>query len=179
MIAFWIFVLASVALLDRVHADQDLEKAEKHIFRLYALRDELREAVMDGRVRCTNWVFQYLDSSIAKSIAALPTFTIWSLVYVAATYRGDERIKRAAYHLGRELEKQENACLANVHTRYIDVVGEYLLARHAILRLVVAALKSLLVSIFAAQRLLRMWQRALELSTEAPETSTLSDFETA
>jgi|HubBroStandDraft_6_1064221.scaffolds.fasta_scaffold52555_7 hypothetical protein len=179
MIAFWIFALVVVALLDRVHADLDTANAEKHAFRLYALRDELRAAVIDGRVRSSNWVFQYLDSSIAKTIAALPSFTIWSLLYIAVTYRGDRRIKRAAAHLARELEKPENACLADLHTRHIDILGEFLLARHFVLRLVVASLEGLLESIRAGQRLLRLWQRALELSTETPETSTLADFTAA
>jgi hypothetical protein len=179
MIAFWIFMFLSVALLGQVQADIHAHLVQKHSFHLYALRDELREAAIDGRARSSNWVFEYLDSSIAKTIAALPTLTVWALLYFTVAYHGDARIRSAVQHLDRALEKPENACLAVVHEKYVEAIGDFLVGRHVSVRAILWLIPWLFASIRIAQRLQRSWQRALQLSTEVPETSTLSESSNA
>lgn len=169
MIAFWAFVLAAVALLDRVHRGIGEDRVERHRFHLYAIRDELREAAMRGDERPSNWVFEYLDSSIAKTIGVLPTLSIWSLLFVVLSRHDDQRVRRAVQHLERELEKPSNTFLRSIHDKYIEAVGSMLIERHASARAIVSGFQ-------AGGQALRWWQEVVELSTEAPETSTLQEF---
>lgn len=170
MIFLLIFALFAAALLQRARQEYQAGIVERHAFALFALRDELREAGSSGALRANHWLFAYLDSSIARSIAVLPAVNVWTLMTLVATKRRDERLQRSVRQLTLELQKPCNAGFNEIHERYFQELADYLLDRHLVVRAVVKSLE-------AVESIHRRWQNAVELFTEAPETSTLPDFD--
>src|SRR6185503_4981148 len=79
-----------------------------HQFRLYALRDELRELAMCEQVKPDNWVFQYLDSSIAKTIRVLPHLSLWRAWFIIVFSKPDPGLKARSHQLHLAFAKAEN-----------------------------------------------------------------------
>jgi hypothetical protein len=145
----------------------------EHQFRLYALRDSLRELVMKGEVKASNWVFQYLDSSIAKSIERLPLISVWRVCGMMAFQPEDRKLPVLIDHLQRELSKPGNEALQRIHLHYLAEMGAFLIHRHKTLRFSLGTLCSL----FNLQKWVRTnFRLAKQLLTASSETSTLSEF---
>jgi hypothetical protein len=140
---------------------------------MYALRDLLREAAMKEEINPRNWVFLYLDSSIAKTIDILHSITIWHIFLAPITLRNREKFLRAKMHLHRELSKPKNRCLMYVHKEYISTIGFFVLNRYPVAKFV--AIK-LLVAVSIGQDIKKRWERGVEIQAEAPDTSTLLEY---
>lgn len=172
MAYFWLFALLGLIFLDRLRRMRVDTIVRKHQFALYALRDDLREAALQGKIDPKNWVFQYLDSSIVKTINYLKNINLWRLLFVAATYHRNRRFLAAREHLQHELEKPSNKYLADIHDKYAYNLVCFMISRHT-------SLKVFLWNLFAAietmQYLKRKLDRLIELLTEVPETSTLEE----
>jgi hypothetical protein len=163
-----IYLLMSVVLvaylLDCLHALRISDKAIRHRYRLYELRDALREAAITGRINPRSWVFQYLDSSISKTIDQLPRISLWQSLGVWLTYRRDPRVEEAAESLNEELQREENNFYRQMYVLYGAMIITYLMDRHIVLRL---ALRN------GVQRSL---QAAARVQRVAPATSTLMEY---
>jgi hypothetical protein len=170
MLFFWAFLFIFMVRLYRLQVLNAETVIVHNQYKLYALRDKLREAAMSKRIKPSNWVFQYLDSSIAKSIDALPSMTIWRIQFSPSPYRKDQRFKNARAHLRRELAKPSNQILAQVHLGYIDAWGNFFCDRHWLFRFLAVKI----INTRAALR--RRWNRKVELQTENPKTSTLQEY---
>lgn len=175
MAYFWLFALLGLIFLDRLRRMRVDTIVRQHQFTLYALRDELREAAMRGEVDPKNWVFQYLDSSIVKTISYLKNINLWRLLFVALTYRRDHRFLIAREHLQRALDKPSNKYLADIHDKYAYTLGFFLISRHPSLKVFMWIF---LWNLFAAIKTMQYLKRKLdrpEFLTEVPETSTLEE----
>ncbi|NVM57856.1 MAG: hypothetical protein HWN51_07040 [Desulfobacterales bacterium] len=170
---FLLFVVLGLIFLDRLRRMHINTIVRKYQFNLFALRDELREATMHGEVDPKNWVFLYLDSSIAKTIRYLGEINLWRLFFIAMTYRRDRKFLVAREHLQHELKKPSNKFLADIHEKYIYALGCFFINRHPTLKI---SLLNLFAAIETAQYLKRKWDRLMELLTEVPETSTLEEY---
>ncbi|MGB6900083.1 MAG: hypothetical protein WBE12_15915 [Candidatus Acidiferrum sp.] len=150
--------------------------ALQYQYALFAIRDDLREEAMrDPKVAMT-WVFQYLDSTIAKSISLSPALSIWQLLGLFMTHRNDDSVEKLRAKLEFEYKKPQNQQFKRVEEKLMATLGEFLIDRH-ILALVLSV--SALVLPFAlVQGIQKIRRRSLELVVESPETSTLSDFVT-
>jgi hypothetical protein len=174
MIFYSLFVLLTVIMFDRLLRFGTQTVVLKHQFRLYALRDALRECAMSGKVDAKNWVFQYLDSSIAKTIRVMPGLSLWRVLVMMLVHRsGDESIRKCQEQLKGELEKSENEPLARIHLHYMGLVGFFLFERHSSLS---TPVRGIFRAVKAGQFLRAQWRKAKEFLTEAPETSTLPEF---
>lgn len=163
-----IYLLMSVVLvaylLDCLHALRISDKATRHRYRLYEIRDALREAAITGRINPRSWVFQYLDSSIAKTIDQLPRISLWQSLGVWLTYRKDLRVEEAAESLNRELQKEENDFYRQVYVLYGATIITHLMDRHLVFRLAMR------------NRAKRSLQAAARVQRVAPATSTLMEY---
>ncbi len=161
-------ILLLVFLFDRLHSLRIADKALRHQYQLYAVRDGLREAAMTGHVNARNWVFQYLDSSIAKTIDRLPEVSMWQALALWLAYRHNSEIREADKHLRRELEKPENEIFKDAFVFYQAILISYLMDRHLVFRLFI---KGLLL-----RRGIQAVQAAARVQTRAPTTSTLVEY---
>ena len=169
VIATFLIVLA----VDKLFRIRQSNVVLRHQFRLYALRDELRELAMRGEVKPTNWVFLYLDSSIAKTINTLPNVSLWRVIVMMIFSPRDPVFNVRMEHLHKELKKSENEALAKIYLHYVAEMGVFITNRHDSLLVIIKCLFGVLNS--------RKWLKektrlAKEVLTVAPETSTLPEF---
>lgn len=90
---------------------------------LYRLRDELRELAIIGTVSKNQWMFDYLDSSISKSINNLQSINIWAVIILGQIHKKDESLGSFKYHLGLAIKKNKE--LAEIHKRYSNIMTQY------------------------------------------------------
>ncbi len=173
MLGAFVFGMLSIALLERARRVAIDTDVRSHAYELYALRDELREAAIRGEVKPTDWVFSYLDSSIAKTIGMLPRINLLVFIGIAMLYRHDRAVCEASHHLKRELERPRNVFLKQVHERYIETILALMIARQPFIRASVSqAMGMIRLGIWLKVK----FQRAAEIITESPEASTLDQY---
>lgn len=143
-------------------------------YHLFALRDNLRERALQNPQLAKGWVFQYLDSTIAKSIKVLPRISIWYLLALMLTYRNDESLGRFRRSLDKEYEKSETMPLKEVEENLCQILAEFILSRHVLMLIMSVVAVALPAALAATIR--RMKKKSLELVLESPETSTLQQF---
>jgi hypothetical protein len=172
MIYLLAIVFAAAVYVDHLRRFDHETKILSHRYRLYEIRDYLRTAAMRGEVDSRHWVFQYLDSTIAKTIVNLPRLNIWQSLVGVWAYRNDEQMQRRARHLELELSKPQNAFYERAYTLYFAELMLFLFDRHISLR---AVLRSVAATLALSEQFKRTAKRAVKVQTESPEASTLSD----
>ena len=171
MIIVCIFLV--VLALDQLFRIRQGNLILEHRFRLYSLRDHLREAAMNEEFKSNNWVFQYLDSSIAKSIDILPTISVWRAIVLLSFARRSEKQKICFESLMRELEKEENAALLKFYLHYMAELGLFITRRHDTIYFALFSVFKITNGTKWLKSKLRLIKEVLSV---APETSTLPDF---
>lgn len=143
-------------------------------YKFFALRDELREYAMEDPKVAQNWVFQYLDSTMARTIKVLPRISIWYVIGLWLAYGKDRRIERAQKHLEQEYRKAKNQRHKELEEKCMNTLASFMFSRHVILVFVSVAAFVVPAALRSAIRQVK--RRSLELVVESPETSTLTTF---
>jgi hypothetical protein len=171
---FLVFCLIALFFLESARGEREMVIVRQHQDRLFALRDSLREQAVKKPAIARNWVFQYLDSTIAKSISLLPKLSIWHALALMIAHRNDSGLERLVKQLNHEYDKPQNAIFKQVEAELVDILGEYLVSRHILM--VVISTSALWGPVKLAGYLRQLKRRSLELVVESPETSTLLEF---
>lgn len=167
MLFFLVSMLIMLALLDRALRIGRLESLRLDTrFRLFALRDELRRAAVNGTVPQNRW-FVYLDTSITKAIDVLPHISIWTALALIYTHSDDKSILEAQAELREALAQEENSQLCLIYVKYLACILTLLRERH----------RALGYTVFSAAKAIGamtgLKDRLAAIFTVAPETSTL------
>ena len=167
MLAFWVTMGILSYWFVRARGQQRLAAIRRNQFRLYALRDELRELAMSGEVSADDWVFRYLDTSLTRAVSELHRLNLSYVIVAAVLYRGDQRLNDVRKQLEVELCSRENALLVRIHGEYLGVLLNALFERNPLARLFLLHLPVRAIG----------WTRrvssAVEYWTEIPSTATL------
>jgi hypothetical protein len=174
MVVFIGFVL--LLFLESARRQHREALALQYQYALFAIRDDLREHAMKDPAVAKNWVFQYLDSTIAKSLSLLPDLSVWQLLGLFMTHRNDRATETLRARLEFEYKKPRNHIFREVEEKLIKTMGEYLVERHILALFLSVSALVLPVTIVRAMRAIE--RRSLELVVESPETSTLCDYVT-
>ncbi len=171
MLFFILGIFAMLVLFDRATRQGRLEllRAETS-YKLFALRDELRQSVISDNPPDDNW-FDCLDTTITRNIHGLKTLTIWELAGLIYKHHGDAQIDRAYGMMTRELSKPANKELKSIFISFVTIANDFLMDRHRSLRRggqAAAALTNLVQSKFNALK-----ESTSRILVSAPETSTL------
>lgn len=86
----------------------------KHRYKLYAVRDGLRRVVIEGQAKKDSWIFNYLDSSISKSIQYLDCLNLYTLISLAYKLRNSDEFKEF------DIQIKENLANENYFQEYYD-----------------------------------------------------------
>lgn len=143
-------------------------------YRLFALRDHLRENAMKNPKLGRNWVFQYYDSTIAKSIRLLPELNIWNILFLLICYRNDESLDSFSKSLVRELGKEGNQVYKKLEEDFSNLLAEFVVSRHILILIVSTG--ALVLPVAVARIIQELKRRSVEVILESPETSTLNKF---
>lgn len=168
MLIIFITILSLLFLLERAFKTRTETKVLKYSNCLYALRDELRERVIQGDINKNDWVFDYLDSSITKTITQLSKISFYTLLIIYLIRNRDPYFNKAQKHLERALKKPGKAPIKNIHDRYVKILDNYILDKHLI------SLTSLPFSIWLTTK--GIYKNLTKQATEYPEFSTLYDY---
>lgn len=143
-------------------------------YRFFGLRDNLREFAMENPAAARQWVFQYLDSTTAKTIKILPELSLWYVLGLWLTHRKDASIDKAKKALVREYEKPQNKTYREFEQECFENLAEFMLSRHRLL--VIVSILALVLPAAITKAIREIKRRSLELVIESPETSTLHQF---
>ncbi|MCJ7633352.1 hypothetical protein MUP77_13315 [Candidatus Bathyarchaeota archaeon] len=171
-----IIILATFVLLFLLDSALKMETKTIEVlyrFRLYALRDKLREEAMQRVIDPADWVFDFLDSSIAKSISIISQFSLYKLLVVYFVHKNDPRFESARKHLEVELNKPEKLPLKQIRDEFASIMADYLLDKHRELKPLLSLAH---MSVYLWTRLKGMWDKVAEQVPAYPETSTIEHF---
>jgi hypothetical protein len=139
---------------------------------MFELRDHLREGVINGEVDPSKWVFQYLDSTLVKTIDSLDFLTFWRILGIALAGVSTRRVT-ALQALDLELEKPCNSYLKKVYGLYNGILILFMFDRHPVLRLFISCVVRLA---YVGGRVQNWLQRISSITASSTETSTLTEF---
>lgn len=138
-------------------------------FRLFGIRDELRNAAIDGRLERDNW-FEYFDTTLTKIIDLLPILSVWQIATMLFHYRNDRTSERHIQELTSFLDQDENEEFRRLYSRFAKVVGAFLIRRHRIMGTLLRVIGK------AADGASNVKQDATQIVATAPETSTFLTY---
>ena len=132
-IAIGLLTLLAVALLSLRRA-----VSERTIrWRLYAIRDELRNLAYKDRRLLDSPAFRKIDGGISAQCRILPEVSLWSLLPVIALDRSSrEEVEHRQIVLAAELQKPENAEVSKLFHASVNLMIKHLLWRHMFLTFV-------------------------------------------
>lgn len=123
-------IVILLILLDRATRKATLDRLQLGMrFKLFALRDELRLAAIQGQAPYGRW-FEYLDTTITKFIDNLQDINVWEISAFGLSHLGDESIALAWQDLEAALAKDENRKLAEIYEKTTNCVLNFLVLRH-------------------------------------------------
>ncbi|MFC1475398.1 hypothetical protein ACFLQW_00165 [Candidatus Zixiibacteriota bacterium] len=170
MFIYLIAILVILYSIDRLRQSARDTRVEEYRYRLYAVRDKLREMAINEEVSSDYWLFAYLDSSIAKTISILPKFSIWRVLAMYYAYKNDPRISAARNHLNQSLAKPQNRLFTEIHGEFLVTTVRFLVGRH------IPMIGVSLMTAAAYSWIDRKLRSVTEVATETPEASTLNEF---
>lgn len=170
MLIFLISTLILLALLDKALRVGRLETVLlKTRFKLFALRDELRETAIKGETEENQW-FEYLDTTITKAIDELASVSLWEAFVLILMNRHNKTIAEAQIKLFEALAQEENQKLAEIYRKFVWCLGTFLFDRHLAVRLTVFA------GLYTLESVKKERDRLVKTITTSPQTSTLLKY---
>jgi len=98
-------------------------------FELFAFRDELRLALIKGEANPSRW-FDYLDTTLTKSIDCLDDINLWESLALIAVYSKNTAIKAAIEKQHAALSDPANHRLVELQSQYTACLASFLTERH-------------------------------------------------
>lgn len=169
MIIVITFLLAAV--LETARRQKRRLLVQEYRYRLFTLRDELRDLAISEPDISKSWVFQYLDSTISKWVTLIPQLSVWFVLGVYLTHKNDKGLGKLRKNLNAEYGRARNRQLKKKEEELTAILSQYLMSRH-VLMLVTSFVVVALPLTLAAQ--IKKWKKqSVKLIVEAPESSTL------
>jgi hypothetical protein len=100
-------------------------KQLEYKYKFYKLRDRLRMLALEGKVNPNDWAFQYLDSSICRTVANLKDISFFSAIYYSKQHKDDEARQSFRSNLAGSLNKNKE--LAKIHQEYGALIMMYII----------------------------------------------------
>jgi hypothetical protein len=138
---------------------------------LYKLRDKLRQKAYEGSIEKNQWMFDYLDSSISKTICNLPFINLWNVILLLQLHKNNkDNLHDFKHHL--ELAYKKNKEFKNLHQEFSQIILNHIIHSHIII-----------IALFIISHLTIKWlkninkflYKTIDGVTDLPENST-SEF---
>lgn len=143
-------------------------------FKLYKLRDELRTLAIDGKIDSKYWMFNYIDTSISKTISVMDNMNLFFLFLVAKKNNKNNKIE--SFKSAVTVELQKNSCLNDIYIQYGNLNVDFLIKKHYWLMFSMKCVYTILLSLkFIKSIHNKIVDNALSLRVY-PETSTSLKF---
>lgn len=167
----FLLTLVIIAAFERVRHLRKQALVSEYQFRLFALRDELRERALRDDVEIRSWLFHYFDSTTTKAIEILEGVSLWQLFVLTVAHRRDQAYQILSARLDAEMAKPKHSGFAQYEKEFMEVISEFLLRRHFVLIPSVMSVDK--VSTVAVRFVEETKRLTLDVLLKSPETSTL------
>src|ERR1017187_2835847 len=147
---------------------------EEFQFRLFEMRDGLRELALRDPYMRRSWVFAYLDSTTAKAIGVMPRLSVWKLLALEISYKDDQRFEELSANLAREMAKPQLCDLKQYCDDMMKLFADYIIKRHSTLKVCISSVDRIATT--ARDAVAELRKRSLDVAMKSPETSTLPDY---
>ena len=124
-----ITILCGITWMVRVERNKAL--ALKYSYKFYALRDHLRESLIDEKIEGNNWAFDFLDSSFSRLVNQLETINIYKAVFWLLLYKNDDGVLACRENFNKSLDKNKE--LKKVYDVYSNFLLQFFKERHRVL----------------------------------------------
>ena len=117
-----------LALLDRSWRLSRIETAKLEAeYKIYALRDKLRMAAIEGELPFDKW-FRFMDTSFSRMILRLDCVNLWEALAIYWSHKGDRQIDAAWQDFMKA--RKNNAKLEEIANEYDLTLLRLLTKRH-------------------------------------------------
>ena len=147
-----------------------LELSYKH--KLYALRDKLRMYAIQGEIDKNSWIFEYLDTSICRTISALDKLDIYLIMASFLERKKEEEKKKEAFTKLTLESATNNKFIKEIVVNYGKITLGYLISKHFLL----FKLPVLLSSFQKLKKQKAKVAKNVNALLFEPETSSINDF---
>tara|TARA_R110002096_G_scaffold417113_1_gene620631 strand:+ start:4360 stop:4833 length:474 start_codon:yes stop_codon:yes gene_type:complete len=103
---------------------------QKFKYQLYAYRDELRGAAVNGKIDPDFWLFKYFDETISKRIATSHHLTLFHVLALNYRYRGNKEVEEFTKKLDKAVKS--NKFYANFQKEMNSATLMYIAEQHYI-----------------------------------------------
>lgn len=141
---------------------------------LYRLRDRLRTEAIEGKIKANDWFFDYMDSSICKTIEEVSSLNIFSIILLYLKNRKNERIISFRRKVNESLNKNQDA--KKLYAEYGLITLNYIIKKHYIIKIIVYLLHNIIESVSFLSKGVKSAYSMVEGVRSYPETSTVSQY---
>lgn len=103
----------------------------KHQIMLTRVKDKLICYSKEGKINEQTWLFEYLNTSISKSLITFSHFNIWYAIFLRKNHKNDHELSMFKLHLEHSLLEDEYC--NEVYQEYLTVLCLYVVKRHVVL----------------------------------------------
>jgi hypothetical protein len=144
-------------------------------YKLFDLRDTLREYAIAGKIDKDDMVFKYLDGSISKTVNDLETINLYSVFILTSRYRNNPEFLSHKERISKEIGA--NKYTQVFYEQYGELVGRYIIKKHFMIKFAfVLHILSHLISNHLITNMRQRLRRATDTVRFAPETSKAYEF---
>lgn len=127
---------------------------------------------INGVLSPNNWAFDYLDSTLSKSMSRHKFLTLFSLVSLHRKYKDNEALSQLSEQL--KLEFDECHELKEIQEEYTAAIADYIIEQHFVSYHVF--IKPVLAVVFGTKLLMNKISQYSDSALIYPETSISSDL---
>jgi hypothetical protein len=144
-------------------------------YKFFALRDKLRELAIEGKIKKQNWEFNYLDSSLCKTVNQLSNINLIDAFYIHLKHKNDPKKEKFKQHLNLILEKDKE--FSKIYSQYGVLLVQYICRRHLVITMSIGVgLFSIITSIEYFNRIAFRFKQLIKEMRETPENSTAHQY---
>lgn len=144
----------------------------EYAFKLYALRDKLRNYAIDGKINHKNWIFSYLDTSISKSVSVLSAMNLVIILFFRKRIKQDPIYDLFEKALDTQFAKDPAS--EEIFNEYGQILYDYVKRKHFILRFLAKSLG--MINTFIKQLDFKGYKEAVGDYRLLPNTSTAQNY---
>lgn len=121
----FVLVLITLSVWRRFHQQHSNLKFK---YKLYALRDEVRELAYHNKIECDGWLFDYFDESLSKAISESYYITLFRIVMLDFEHKREPKLKEFKAKLEAEVSNSKE--MLGIFQRYKDAIKDYVIDQH-------------------------------------------------
>ncbi|MCR8558404.1 hypothetical protein KXD93_12160 [Mucilaginibacter sp. BJC16-A38] len=146
-----------------------------HQLKLHALLDKLHGYAKEGKIDKNHWTYNFLETSITKSLSYFGNLNIWFAIYLRKSHKTDAKL--LIFKLNLEQQLSNSSFENDIYISYQSIIGGYVIKRHlAVLFLTIIGVKFANLSINSFIKIKNSVRKSLNELSILPELTTSNDF---